>query len=119
MTWDELLRQLCFWGPGALIAGVLILAIYKLASKFLDKILTGFMAIGQDFVCAQKEQAVSLAKMAQGTEGLRDSINNFVGRDNQEHREMIILMKYTREQVGHVLDAIEGLAKHFPGARND
>ncbi|MCE5256050.1 MAG: hypothetical protein LLF89_04305, partial [Spirochaetaceae bacterium] len=96
MSWDDIFKNLVFWGPGAVIAGLMILAFYCLASKFIEKFVSGFLEIGKDFVSAQKEQAASLAKMAQGTEGLRDSINQFVTRDNQEHREMIILLKYTR-----------------------
>lgn len=111
MTWMELFKHLAFWGPGAIIAGLMILAFYRLASKFIEKFVSGFLSIGQDFISAQKDQAASLAKMAQGTEGLRDSINAFVTRDNQEHREMILLLKYTRDEVSQLFEHIEKIGK--------
>lgn len=119
MDWDSILRNLVFWGPGALIAALLILAFYRLADKFIEKFVSGFLSIGQDFIIAQKDQAASLAKMAQGTEGLRDCINAFVNRDNQEHREMIILLKYTREQIGQMSETIESVAAHIREQSND
>jgi hypothetical protein len=111
MTWQEILKHLAFWGPGAVIAGLMILAFYRLASKFIERFVSGFLGIGKDFIGAQKEQAASLAKMAQGTEGLRNAIHVFVNRDNQEHREMIILLKYTREQIGQLTETIDSVAQ--------
>ncbi|MDI6615651.1 MAG: hypothetical protein QME27_02970 [Syntrophaceae bacterium] len=113
MTWMELFKHLAFWGPGAIIAGLMILAFYRLASKFIEKFVSGFLSIGQDFISAQKDQAASLAKMAQGTEGLRDSINSFVTRDNQEHREMIILLKYTRDEIGQMVERIDEIGTYI------
>jgi hypothetical protein len=92
MSWAEVLKFLCFWGPGAVLAGLMIWSLYKLADKFIDKFAT-------DFINAQKAQAESLAKMAQGAEGLRDCINGFVERDNKEHREIIILLKVITEKL--------------------
>lgn len=119
MDWDSILRNLVFWGPGAVIAALLIIAFYRLADKFIEKFVSGFLDIGKDFITAQKEQAASLAKMAQGTEGLRDCINVFVNRDNNEHREMIILLKYTREQIGQITETIEGIAAYIKEQSND
>jgi hypothetical protein len=119
MTWHEIAKHLAFWGPGAVIAGLMILAFYRLGAKFIGEFVSGFLSIGKDFIGAQKEQAASLAKMAQGTEGLRDSINLFVSRDNQEHREMIILLKYTREQIGHLIEATDAIAKTTKDLKND
>jgi len=110
MSWAEVLKSLCFWGPGALIAGVLIFAVYRLADKFIDKGISGVMDLGCQFIAAQQAQAASLAKMAQGTEGLRDCINNFVNRDNQEHREIIILLKYTRDQLNGMTESVDAIA---------
>ncbi|HRR41013.1 MAG TPA: hypothetical protein P5244_07245 [Syntrophales bacterium] len=109
-NWTEIFKSLVFWGPGCVIAGVIIWALYRLANTFIEKFVTGLMSIGTDFISAQKEQAASLAKMAQGTEGLRDSITNFVNRDNQEHREIIILLKYTRDQINQLTGSLDTLA---------
>lgn len=82
MTWSDVLKYMTLWGPGAVIAGAMIYALYKLADKYLG-----------DFIRAQQDQAESLGRMAQGTEGLKDSITTFVTRDSQDHREMMILLK--------------------------
>jgi hypothetical protein len=113
MDWPSILKTLAFWGPGAIIAALIILAFYRLADKFIEKFVSGFMEIGHEFISAQKEQAASMAKMAQGTEGLRDCINNFVNRDNQEHREIIILLKYTREQINQITETMDAIAAHM------
>ncbi|MEN6375340.1 MAG: hypothetical protein ABFD75_11260 [Smithella sp.] len=109
MNMNLFLQNLVFWGPGAIIAGILIWAAYRLLDKFIEKVVAGMLDIGQSFVTVQKEQAASMAKMAQGTEGLRDCINNFVNRDNQEHREIIILLKYTRDQINQQTEAMDTL----------
>jgi len=118
MTWEESLKYLAFWGPGAVIAGLMIVAFYRLASRIIDKFVSGLLSIGRDFVSAQNEQAASLAKMAQGTEGLRDSINLFVTRDNQEHREMIILLKYTRDEIGEMVERMDEIGKFIQEKNN-
>lgn len=107
MDWAVIIKNLIFWGPGAIIAAIIIVAAYRLASKFIGKSVDGILEIGRSFVAAQKEQAASLAKMAQGTEGLRDSINTFVNRDNQEHREIIILLKFTRDELNGIKESLE------------
>lgn len=99
VPWAEIIKYLCFWGPGALIATVIVLSLTKLSGKIIDKWLGGLMDLGKDFIGAQKAQAESLAKMAQGTEGLRNCISEFVNRDNKEHREMTILLKYIAGKV--------------------
>lgn len=101
MDWSEVLKSLCFWGPGALLSGAMIYALYKLADTFIDK-----FAI--DFIAAQKAQAESLGRLAQGAENLRDCINNFVERDNKEHREIIILLKYITEKVDRIEEGASG-----------
>ena len=88
MEWDEALKSLVFWGPGALIAGLMIYAIYQFASD-----------IGVKFIEVQKEQAQALGRQAQSMEGLKDSIQGFVLRDNNEHREMIILLKVIADKI--------------------
>lgn len=97
MTWCEVLKSLCFWGPGMAIAGTMITALYKLADKYLG-----------EFIKAQQGQAASLAALAQGTEGLRDSVKGFVARDNQEHREMIILLKCVTEKLERIEEQVYG-----------
>jgi len=86
MSWAEVLKSLAFWGPGAMIAGVLILAIYKLARS-----------VGLEFVKAQQALARATARQAQSMEGLKESIQTYALRDNSEHREMLVLLKYVSQ----------------------
>jgi hypothetical protein len=97
VDWCEVLKSLCFWGPGMVIAGTMIAAIYKLADKYLG-----------EFIRAQQGQAASLAQLAQGTEGLRDSVQAFVSRDNREHREMIILLKCVTDKLERIEEQSHG-----------
>lgn len=93
MDWAELLKTLVFWGPGAVIAGMMIHALYKLADKF-----------GGKAVEAQTAQAVALAAQAKAMEGLQTSLQEFVSKDNGEHREMLVLMKYTAQHIQALLE---------------
>jgi hypothetical protein len=79
------------------IAGIMIAALYKLADKHLG-----------EFIRAQQGQAASLAQLAQGTEGLRDSVQAFVARDNREHREMIILLKCVTDKLEKIEEQAYG-----------
>jgi hypothetical protein len=97
MSWAEVLKSLAFWGPGAILAGLMIWSLYRLADKFIEKFAV-------DFINAQRAQAESLAKMAQGTEGLSSCVTNYFERDNKEHREIIILLKVITEK----LEDLEG-----------
>ncbi|MDR2018553.1 MAG: hypothetical protein LBQ00_06760 [Syntrophobacterales bacterium] len=75
------------------IAWFTLTALYKLADKYLG-----------EFIKAQQGQATSLAQLAQGTEGLRDSVQAFVTKDNSEHREIIILLKFIAGKLERVED---------------
>lgn len=82
MGWGDVLKSLILWGPGAVIAGVIIFVLYKLTTN-----------IGLKFIDVGREQAQALAKQAHGMEGLRDAIQAFVNRDNQEHRDMMVMLR--------------------------
>jgi len=97
VDWCEVVKSLCFWGPGMAIAGIMIAAFYKLADKYLG-----------EFIRAQQGQAASLAQLAQGTEGLRDSVQAFVTGDNREHREMIILLKCMTDKLERIEERTYG-----------
>jgi hypothetical protein len=93
MMLNKLLESLINWGPGAVLAGLMLLGLYKLADKFATK-----------SVEAQTAQAVALAAQAKAMEGLQSSLKQFVERDNGEHREMLVLMKYTAQHIQVLLE---------------
>ncbi len=82
MDWADIFKSLIFWGPGAVIAGYIIFILYKLANT-----------LGLEFIKVQREQAQALARQAQSMEGLTGSIQSFVNRDNQEHKDMMIMLR--------------------------
>ncbi len=87
MSWEEIFKSLVFWGPGAVIAGLMLWIFYKLATN-----------LGMKFIDAQKDQATALGRQAQSMEGLQQAITGFVTKDNSEHRDMLVLLKYIAQQ---------------------
>lgn len=81
------MRSLLNAGTGAIMAFVILLGLYRMANR-----------LGIEFVKAQKEQAQALARQAQSMEGLRESIQGFFSKDNSEHREMLVLLKYIAQK---------------------
>jgi hypothetical protein len=87
MTWAEIGKYMIFWGPGAIIAGLIIFALYKLALRF-----------GGEFIETQKRQAEALGAQAQAMTNLTKSIEGYMSRDNAEHKEMLIMLKLIWEK---------------------
>ena len=83
---QELLKSLIQWGPGMIIAALILYGLYKFAT-----------GVGMKFIECTKQQAVAIERL---TKAIEDSI----GRDNNEHREIIILLKVISER----LERIEG-----------
>lgn len=99
MDFAEVLKSLIFWGPGSVIAAFIIYVLYRLANS-----------LGLKFIEAQLQQADALARQAQSMERLQVSIQAFVTRDNNEHREMIILLKVVadgQETIAKKVDAFK------------
>lgn len=81
---QELLSALINAGVGGLIAALIIFLIYRLVSKLA-------LDVGMRMVKAFESQAESM-------EGLTKSIDDFVSRDNSEHREMLVLLRFIAQQ---------------------
>lgn len=75
------IQSAVMWGPGMVIAVLLLVGFYKLASKVVEK-----------FVESSLRQTTAV-------EGLTKSIDGFITRDTSEHREMIILIKVMMEKI--------------------
>ncbi len=88
MPWADIGKQLIFWGPGAVIAAIIIFALYKLASKF-----------GGQFIAAQERSANALGAQAQAMTALTKSLECYMSRDNAEHKEILIMLKLIWEKV--------------------
>ena len=84
-------------GGGLLIALVILVGLYRLADKH-----------GTQFIQAQQSQAVAMGKQADAMEDMRTSIKDFIGRDNSEHREILILQKMTVDKLTGLEDRLNG-----------
>ena len=82
----ELLKAVINAGGSAAIAIVLLIGIYKLANK-----------IGVNFLEAHEAQTSAINR-------LTDTLEKFINRDQNEHREMIILLKVLTEKIERIED---------------
>lgn len=79
----EVVKTLINTGVGGFIAILMIVLIYRL-----------FNTYGAAFIKAQQDMAKSMAQQAQSMEFMRTGVMKYVERDNAEHREMMVLLKY-------------------------
>lgn len=84
---EALIKAASEWGPGLLIAALLLAGLFRLAS-----------GVGMKMVAASEKQAAALSAQAQSMEGLTRSIADFVGRDGSEHREMLVLLRFIAQR---------------------
>ena len=80
------------WGPGMLIALVMLYGLYRFLLKIFDK------------------PTQALMNQAQSMDRLTSSLQSYVGRDISEHREIIILQKVILQQIEHL--------RHRPGGHS-
>jgi hypothetical protein len=84
---QEFLKAIMNAGAGASIAFVILFGLYRIANR-----------LGSRFIEAEERQARALGAQAQSIEGLTRSIQEFVGRDSSEHREMLVLLRFIAQQ---------------------
>jgi hypothetical protein len=77
---QELLKSLIQWGPGMVIAAMVLYGLYKLVN-----------GVGMKIVECSKQQACAIEKL---TQAIEDSTT----RDNSEHREILIMLKVISEK---------------------
>ncbi len=98
--WKEIFTQGCKsifeWGPGLLLSIVMIYAGYKLVHS-----------VGMKIVGALEKPTAALTTQADSMDRLTGSIQDYVARDRNEHREMIILLKVNAERLNQVVEKIE------------
>jgi len=91
------------WGPGLLIALVMLFGLYKLLLKLGEK-------VGGKILGALEKPSSALEKQAVAMDRLTDSIKDYVICDRSDHREMIILLKLISERI----NALEESKKDGP-----
>ncbi len=95
----SIIQALINAGGGLLIALTILIGLYRLADKH-----------GSQFIQAQQAQAVAMGKQAESMEDMKSSIKEFIGRDNSEHREILILQKMT---IGKLKDLEDSLSNGY------
>jgi len=88
---DRLVCCLIDWGPGMILAALVLYGLYRLVGN-----------IGLKVVAALEKPAAALELQAKSMEKLTNSLDDYVCRDRSEHREIMMLQKV-------ILDRIEGL----------
>lgn len=99
ISWGELINQGCRnifeWGPGLLLAIIILYGIYKILLHFGKE-------VGVKIICALEKPAAALNKQAESMDKLTNSIQDYVGRDANEHQEIIILQKVIRKELKEI-----------------
>jgi hypothetical protein len=90
--WKELFTQGCRsffeWGPGLLLAVIMLYGLYRLLK-----------GVGLKIVSALEKPTQALMTQANSMDRLTNSIQAYVGRDQSEHKEIIILQKVILEEI--------------------
>jgi hypothetical protein len=96
MNWINIFQKGCNslidWGPGMLIAALVLYGIYKLLLR-LGK------DVGMKILGALEKPTDALSQQAASMDRLTASIKDYVGRDTNEHQEIIILQKVIRQEL--------------------
>jgi len=91
----ELVKILAMQGAGVMCFSILLYALVKLAMYF-----------GKPFIEAQKQQAEAMLEQAQSMraqancmEQMQGSVKEFVARDNNDHREILLGLQVVIKEV--------------------
>jgi hypothetical protein len=80
------------WGPAFLVLLVILYILYKLVLKLGN-------SVGLKIIGALEKPSMALDKQATSMDKLTGSIQGYVNRDSNEHKEIIILQKVIREEL--------------------
>lgn len=81
-------NSLIDWGPGMLIAALMLYGLFRLIK-----------GIGLKIVATLEKPAEALTQQAKSMDRLTSSIQEYVNRDQLEHKEIIILQKVILEEI--------------------
>jgi len=91
----QLANRIIDQGAGVIVVIVIVYALVRLAMYF-----------GKPFLEAQKQQAPAMLAQAQSMQTqadcmgqMKDSVREFVGRDNNDHREILLGLQVVAKEV--------------------
>ena len=87
MIEQKVIEALLNAGAGSLIALFMMLGVYRIVN-----------GLGARFIEAEQRQAEALGAQAQAMAGLSSSVSEFMSKDNSEHREMLVLLRFIAQQ---------------------
>jgi hypothetical protein len=82
------------WGPFFILAVLMLYGLYRLVR-----------GVGMKVVGAMEKPAEALNKQAQSMDKLTNSIQEYVGRDQTEHKEIILLLKVVASKINRIEEA--------------
>jgi 3-isopropylmalate dehydratase small subunit len=94
-----LIKSLADLGCTVVVCAFIAIIFYKLAMKF-----------GPAFIAAQEKIADSMAQQAQSMSGVNAAIQNYIQKDNSEHREILLGLQVVGEH-------LKWLTEEFRAAR--
>jgi hypothetical protein len=104
MNWTEIFQKGCNsfidWGPGMLLAALVLYGLYRLMHQ-----------IGLKVVAALEKPTDALSQQAASMDRLTVSIKDYVGRDTNEHQEIIILQKVIRQELKETRENLTDMRK--------
>jgi len=92
------------WGPGFGLAALVMYGLYLLANSVGLKILAGLEKPAE----ALGKQAEALTKQSISMDHLTTALQNYVDRDQTDHREILILLKVVAERVNNLREIKDG-----------
>jgi len=118
----EMTKLFAMQGAAVLCYGILIFALVKLAMYF-----------GKPFIEAQRQQASAMLEQAQSMKTqaeclgvMKDSVQEFVLRDNNDHREILLNMQVIIKEVAQLGaevkaqgEAIKGIGEGSAQVKSD
>jgi len=96
----DLIKTVADLGGTTAIAALMIWCIYKLLARF-----------GAAFVVAHQQIAESMGSQAKIMSELRDGIEKFVDKDNNEHREILLGMQVVGKELKELVCEVRNLGE--------
>lgn len=84
---SAVIKALVDAGVGTFLALLILIGLYRITNR-----------LGGKFIEAQQAQATAMGEQAASMKSLTDTVQKSLSRDNSEHREMLVLLRYIAQQ---------------------
>lgn len=97
---ENLIQSAIDHGPGMIIALIILYGLYKL-----------FKDVGLKIAGSAKQMADAVNVQTESMKRLGSSVEEYVSRDQMEHKEMILLLKVISSKVSRIEEGEDGTQK--------